>query len=108
MAKEQAKHRKRLARLERVREMLKKKGNTKALDQLDKSLLKENTRHQRVTGRLAKSDKDANRKFVRALKKADKQKAKAAREKVEKTKAKLRRKAKAAEEEVKKEVELED
>lgn len=71
MEREEDKHRRRVAKLERIREMLREKGNDQAVGQLDKVLAKENKRYDRALTRFSKRDKATAEKFRGILKDID-------------------------------------
>ena len=59
LAMEVAKHRQRVAQLERVRDLLEEKGNTNAAEQLGRAIDKEFDRHERAMARLGAGDPEA-------------------------------------------------
>ena len=78
MEREEAKHRKRLANLERVHDLLLEKGNDTAAGRLEKVLGKENRRHERVMLRLENKSQAAAGRFRNKLEAIDKSRGKGA------------------------------
>ena len=63
LEREEDKHRRRVARLERVREMLVKKGNEKAVARVDEILKKQTRHHERKMQKLRKRNTAATKRF---------------------------------------------
>ena len=63
MEKEEAKHRERVARIERIRDLHRAKDNDKAVEQVEKLIEKENERHERVMKKLAEQSEKALERF---------------------------------------------
>ena len=67
MEREEAKHRKRMAKLEAIRAKLSEKGNTEAAARVGQVLQKENDRYQRAMNRLQTHDEEASQEFRRKM-----------------------------------------
>ena len=68
MENEEIKHRERMAKLERLHEVMKEKENTEAVANVEEMIEKEKERHQRVLDRLADEDKEAAEAFEKKMK----------------------------------------
>ena len=77
LAKEKTKHIKRLAKIDRLEQIARKKNNDKLLKQIQMLREKENRRHEKVMARIssAKVQKTKEKGKIKASKKADKSKA---------------------------------
>lgn len=67
MEAEETKHRERVARLERIGDLLSEKGNDQAVQSLKKVLGKENQRYERAMARLRKQNQKAADRFERKM-----------------------------------------
>ena len=77
LEKEETKHNERIAKLERLLELMKEKDNPEAVANIQSSIEKENARHARVLDRLTKESAEGAGKFKEKMKKVeDEEKAK--------------------------------
>lgn len=65
--KEEEKHRIRVAKLERIREVMKEKGNTEAVTQIEKALKKENARYNKRREAISAKDDGARENYDKTM-----------------------------------------
>ncbi|MFH1575130.1 MAG: hypothetical protein ABIG68_14200 [Acidobacteriota bacterium] len=71
LEKEEAKHRERVTRLQRIRELLLEKGDQKGVDRVDKLTQREKNRHHNKANRLRGNSKTAAGRFEDRMRKLE-------------------------------------